>query len=249
MVLKERFQIVKEYLSGLPMWARVTIAFILCLVLSLWVMRESIDNYMTLESKQRIIELEAYDARKEVLDSIRAVQREAESKVFWEKSLDDELKIRSICDKYADYFDHETQISLFKLHDHGDPLAPENSPMITVKWSTLNEIQDNFIAEPAYTGALWILANTIKEGFVYLPDVEQVPDYWTGREKAFHESIGSQSTAFVYVKPTDSSRWFIAIHWDSKDPYSNPYLLQIRLEQFANLISEKIYDVPIHLQN
>lgn len=231
------------------MWVRVAIAFILCLILSLWVMRESIDNYMTLESKQRIIELEAYDARQAVLDNIEAVNREAEAKDFWERSLDDELKIRSICNRYADYFDRETQISLFKLHDHGDPLAPENSPMITVKWSTLNEIQDNFIEEPAYTGALWILAETLKKGFMYLPDVELEPNYWTGREKAFHQSIGSKSTAFVYVKFTDSSRWFIAIHWDQVEPYSNPYLLQIRLEQFANLVSEKIYDVPVHLQN
>ena len=245
MNVSETAKTIKDYLSALPIWSRVILAFALCLVLSLYVMRESIDKYFDNSTKERMAEQERENQRKEILDSIYEIQ----AREFWQTSLDDELTIRKICSQYEDYFDKETQISLFKLHDHGDPLAPENNPMITVKWSSLNEIQDNYIEMPAYTGALWILKETMQKGFVYLPSVAMEPNYWIKREKAFHENIGSKSTAFVFVKGTDSSRWFIAIHWNVEQPYENKDLLQLRMEQFAKRISPLIYDAPKHLKN
>ncbi|PHQ27698.1 hypothetical protein [Leeuwenhoekiella nanhaiensis] len=233
------------WIKTLPKIAQVFLAGAIVLLVGIWIMKNTIDKVIDQSFERRDVEIEIQRERERLNDSINKVK----AAQFWKQSLDDELEIRDICQRYERYFEGETQISLFKLHDHGDPLAPENNPMVTVKWSSLSEIQDSYQSEPVYTGALWMLRETLQNDFVYVPDVTQVDNYWKGREKAFHESIGSKSTAFIYIKETNSSRWFIAIHWNISNPYANEDLIRLQMERFANLIKPLIYDVPEHLKN
>jgi hypothetical protein len=237
------------FLRGLKNWQQFVLSLILAATLIYFVGRESIDGYIKHKSDIEIEKLKQNDQEKKRKDSIHF----SKAQQFWEQSIKDELYIRKICDNMEDYFENETQISLLKLHDHGDVLAPENNPRVTVKWSSLFDIQDTYQNQPVYTGALWSLNEADEKGFIYLPKVEEVANYWKGREKAFHESIGSKSAAFMFIKDIRKdnaivSKWFIAIHWELESPYPNPYLLRIQMDKFKTLIESKIYIAPEHLR-
>lgn len=237
------------FLRGLKNWQQFILGLMLSSTLLYFVGQGSIDAYIKHQSELELEKLKSEERNKARRDSINF----KDAQIFWEKSIQDELAIRSICDNMEDFFVDATQISLLKLHDHGDVLAPENNPRNTVKWSTLNKITDSYQNEPVYTGALWAMNEADEKGFIYIPLLEAEPNYWRGREKAFHEEIGSKSTAFIHIKDikknsTLISKWFIVIHWDKESPYNNPYSLRIQLERFKRLLEPKIYIAPERLR-
>ena len=44
------------------------------------------------------------------------------------------------------------------------------------------------------------------------------------------------------------SKWYIAVHWGTENPYQDEFQLRIILERFKNLINNKIYIAPEHLR-
>lgn len=233
------------FLKDLKNWQQFMLGLILSFILFVFVAKDSIERYIEKKAELKIETLRKEERIQRQKDSLNVKN----ANKFWKKAVDDELELRAICDKMEEYFDGETQISVFKLHDHGDVLAPENNPRVTVKWSTLVKIQEAYQNEPVYTGGLWAMQQADEKGFIYMENLEEYPNYWKGREKAFHETIDSKSAGYIFIKDIvrDNivvSKWYIGIHWRVENPYENPYLVRIKLERFSNLLYDLIYTAP-----
>lgn len=235
--------------KALPVWSKIVMSMIILFIagvsIFMWqgddLMNKAIDKYY----EEKNIESLIYTERERIFDSINEIQLAR----FWKKSLDDELEIRELCERYVRLLDGETQLTLYKIHDHGDPFSPNSNALITVKWSSLNVIQDNYQEEPIYTGSLWASKQAIEDTFVYMPDIDSVPDYYRGREKAFHDDLGSKSGLFMHVKNTEDGRWFVAVHWNRKNPFVDSSIPRIKLGRLRSGLRPLIYEVPRQFKN
>ena len=129
-----------DWFRQMPKTVSIILAFLIVII---------VGGYFIFEKKNesdeinRDVILKQMDYNREVqrvIDSVNAIEKER----YVRRSLKDEIEIRETIRRYSDLFDEETHVTLWWLHDSGDPLSPGSKTLISVKYSS-NETQSTEI--------------------------------------------------------------------------------------------------------
>ena len=237
-----------DWFRQMPKTVSIILAFLIVII---------VGGYFIFEKKNesdeinRDVILKQMDYNREVqrvIDSVNAIEKER----YVRRSLKDEIEKRETIRRYSDLFDEETHVTLWWLHDSGDPLSPGSKTLISVKYSSTKDVNLDLMADwqdrPAYGGHIYLARTAIENGYSYVPDLDNPSEEFSGKALQYSKMIGNESFIIVFLKNNDNSYWFITAGFKSKNVLEKYPRLGIGLDNLAQQLRPLIYTAPEYLK-
>lgn len=196
-----------------------------------------IDN----EYKTRMMELD--DPAKKIRDSLLDAQHKLET----EMALSGYLEIYQLMYKLRDQMPNATHISVFKIHDHGGILNTAEPQFLTILYTTdfdeeipQVDIKKDWQARELYVGIAWYAEQIKNNGYFYMPDAMQEPNFWVGATADYARLIGTRAMAGAYIKGEVNSMYFISASFRITKPLDVNPNVEIYLRNAQNVLRRLI---------